>query len=663
MKPQKKILVCIDEHPRTRVLLRAAVNKAEQLNCEWIALYVETADHYVLDKESQNNVLSAITLAEEMGAQVRQVEAKKVIDGITSFIGELANDNVELDTIIIGKSEKEGFFSELKTSNSERVYNNFHKQNINIQITPLSGKVYKQSWFEKVYSNELTYRGVILASLFVILAFIITELLRMGMDRFTWQDNIYNVTALFLISCVVSSLRYGLLAGLYSAVVSYFVVHYFYVKPLHDFGIDDASDGVSLTIFLASAVVVTFVGAMGKASNNALARKERRLQALYTLHRIISRTNDRKEALELLNVELEKMLEMKVAFFLNEPLSPRKLSLAFPSKLKISKSEWFLINKCWDEVRTTGVGTLVNTSGLNWRYEPLIGHHGEIGVLALEIPPYLKLDASFGRLLRALADQSALILERIELSEMMSESRVREEKEKLRALLLSSVSHDLKTPLASIIGAMSVYQRMEKNNILTPDDRKELIETTLEEAQRLDSFITNILDITRIESGEIRFNLNYEDPYLCVRSVIKRLRQRLKNREVNLNKTLENCEVLMDASLTEQVVQNILDNACKYSKAGAPIDVNFGEDDNGFFIKIRDYGEGIPEGKEHAIFDKYERLKSTDSSVAGTGLGLAICRAIMESQGGEVRVDNHKDGGAIFSIYFKQFKKTNDEAS
>jgi two-component system sensor histidine kinase KdpD len=238
---------------------------------------------------------------------------------------------------------------------------------------------------------------------------------------------------------------------------------------------------------------------------------------------------------------------------------------------------------------------------------------------------------------------------------------MREEREKLRSMLLSSVSHDLKTPLASIIGSLSVYKRMRKSERLSPEIADELTETALDEAQRLDSFISNILDMTRIESGEIEFNKDWVTPYEPLAAIKKRLRQRLRYHKLEITTSETEYEVEMDQMMTEQILQNLIDNAAKYSPANTEIQVSFGPDGKGFSYKIRDQGKGIPDDKFEAIFDKYERLRLTDSQIAGTGLGLAICKASKEKQNARIEVSNHEDGGAVFTIWFPKYRNLIEE--
>lgn len=652
--PQKySVLVSIDSHPKTGALLRAAANKADSLGVKWIAIYAETAEHFTLSRKARERVLRFLTLAEEMGAKVIHQQENDITAAVTATIEEIEDSqDGEIQHIIIGKSDIEGFWNNLKASSSERLTRALRKSAIEVQIIPLSGSQYAPTAWERLRIVDISWRGVVFAILAILAAYGLSELLKFSSSTIEWQVNKQNVIGFFLIACVITALRCGFLAGSFSALLAFAVINYFYIPPLYNFNIEHSAESISLTVFLVSALIASFLGAYSHASKTALLRKEKRSQALYEMYRISSRASDQEEVLELLHEELSRLLEMDIAFFLPSTMCQSSIKLNYPKEMHLTNNDLQTLDLCWDKIRTTGLGTNTNKSHSDWRFEPLVTPNGEIGVLGIKIPHHIRLDASFGRLLTALADQAASILERIELTRLMGETKISEEREKLRSTLLSSVSHDLKTPLASIIGSLSVYQRMKKAGRLSEKNSLELTETALEEAQRLDSFISNILDMTRIESDAIVFKYDWVDPVVAVKRVGKRLRQRLKNHSLKISEPKEALEIKCDAIMTEQILQNIIDNATKYAPNSTNIDVSFKKKKGGMAYIIRDHGAGIPDEKLEAIFDKYERLKQTDRQVAGTGLGLAISKAVIEKQEGCISVRNHEEGGSEFTLWF-----------
>lgn len=657
---KETILVFISAHPKTHVLIRSAATAAKEQDLNWTAVYVDSGLPTSLDSEGRARMLRYASLIDRLGGEYIQIENKTVIDGIIDFTKEFIDTGETVKSVIIGQSSKEGFFAELRASLAERVAREMRHVETQVQIIPLSGVNYAPSWFERLQLRDINLLEIGYAILYVAIAFAATELLRFSVSTTDWWINEHNVMAFFLVACIITALRFGLVPGLVSALLGFTAINYFYSAPLYNFGITNSADGISLLIFLFSSIVVALMGAYSRASYKALIRKERRSQALYSIHRVASNANTRMEALKILHEQLSKLLEMQVAFFMPPTINPESIELVYPPEVSLSEDDTNSLQLCWDYSRTTGLGA-INRYDSNWRFEPMITSNGEIGVLGIQIENNIYFDSSFGRLLTALADQAANLIERLELTKMMSESRMREEREKLRAMLLSSVSHDLKTPLASIIGSLSVFKRMRKSDRLSVEIGDELTETALDEAQRLDSFISNILDMTRIESGEIEFDKEWIDPTEPIASIKKRLRQRLRLHTLKIDEPDQAYEVEMDQMMTEQVLQNIIDNAAKYSPANTEISIDYGPEDNGFSFRIRDQGKGIPEGKFEAIFDKYERLRQSDSQVAGTGLGLAISKASMEKQNGYVKVKNHADGGAEFIIWFPKYRRVDVE--
>lgn len=224
------------------------------------------------------------------------------------------------------------------------------------------------------------------------------------------------------------------------------------------------------------------------------------------------------------------------------------------------------------------------------------------------------------------------------------------EREQMHRLMLSSVSHDLKTPLASIIGSLEIYERMKEK--LSEKDQQTLLETALQEAYRLDNFITNILDMAKLESGMVKMQPKPCDIGGLLSDCLIRLGDRLRGSDIKIDGPIEKLEISTDATLLSRAVCLLLDNAVKYGGASPTIQVSYGCKDSNCFIRVEDSGKGIPESHLEMIFSKYTRLAKQDHQNAGTGLGLAICRQIMRLLGGTVIASNKVSGGAMFELDF-----------
>jgi two-component system sensor histidine kinase KdpD len=253
------------------------------------------------------------------------------------------------------------------------------------------------------------------------------------------------------------------------------------------------------------------------------------------------------------------------------------------------------------------------------------------------------------RLLDALADQAAVAIERITLVEDIDRARVTAETERLRAALLTSVSHDLRTPLASIIGSLTSLRSYRKS--FDEATREELLATIQAEAERLNRFIGNLLDMTRLESGAIEIKLEPADFGEIVGTALQRAAKLLAEHRVEIDIAADLPMLRVDYLLLEQTLFNLLDNAAKYAPPGTAVRISARRDGEVLVIEVSDQGPGIPPADVERIFDKFYRVEAEDRQRAGTGLGLAICRGFVAALGGTITAGNRRDGGgAVFSI-------------
>jgi two-component system sensor histidine kinase KdpD len=641
------IIACVEDHPKAMVLLRAARNRAQDVAGKWSAVFIETPSHVRLaQSDSQERMLRLLTLAQQMGGNGIHMEAETIEKGVIQLL-EAQKDRVV--QLIVGSVEP-GKWRRLRSSAWERITKLARKRHVAVEIIPLSGHQYHRSLRERF--RFLSLRDIACAMLAVALALGGALVLEWILPPALFRINNQNVGLLFMTACAFAAGRFGLLPGLMASAASFLIVNYYFTIPYHSLKFDNVTDTLNMPLFLSAAVLISLFTSQTRGYARKAAERELSTQALFTLYRVISVTSSRQQALETLQSKLTDMLKMDVAFFLPPALNPDLIEPAYPANMELDKADREALNLCWKEMKTTGLAS-PSEFGTPWRFEPMLAPSGEIGVLGIRPHEKARLDSWFGRLLSAIADQTATVIEHIELERSMEATRIREEREKLRSMLLSSVSHDLKTPLASIIGALSICRTQHTQ--LSPAKRDILIETALEETERLDSFITNILNMTRLESGKIEFRKEWHNAQDIVHEVVKRLQYRIRQHKIIVHPPLMPAEVYMDLVMTEQVLQNILDNACKYTHPGTLIEIRCSESKGGgFFWEVHDHGAGLPPEKMDRVFDKYARLQMKDSQVAGTGLGLAICKAIMEAQGGGVTAANHPDGGAVFTLYLPQ---------
>ncbi|MCE3255768.1 MAG: sensor protein KdpD [Rickettsiaceae bacterium] len=280
----------------------------------------------------------------------------------------------------------------------------------------------------------------------------------------------------------------------------------------------------------------------------------------------------------------------------------------------------------------------------------------KFGVLIAEVKP----QNDFIYLRKILPDQIAVIISNFEMRTKLNEARVNQEREKLRSLILSSISHDLKTPLSSIIGSLNIFKDLSNRNKLDKESKETLITTAIEEAERLKSFIDDVLEMTRIESGAIKLQKQFLSSSIIVERTLKRFEEKLKDYEVEISLD-KKIKINFDQTSCEQIIQNLVDNTIKYSPKNTKINIWDSLENETYSIFIKDEGKGIHPEKLNMIFNKFERFAMEDK-VVGSGLGLSIVKALMEANNAAIHAKNSECGkGAIFVLEFRDFKNESTE--
>jgi two-component system sensor histidine kinase KdpD len=346
--------------------------------------------------------------------------------------------------------------------------------------------------------------------------------------------------------------------------------------------------------------------------------------------------------------QIAEMLKVRVVILLPEGASV-SVRAGYPPEDTLEDADIAAAKWVWQHGTAAGRGA-DTLPGAKWLFLPMRTGRGTVGIVGLDSDKTgMLLSPDQRRLFDALADQTALAVERVNLAEDIDRNRLSAETERLRSALLTSISHDLRTPLASILGAASTLKTYHAT--LDEPAREELLGSISEEAERLNRFIANLLDMTRLESGAIVPTLELHDLADVIGSALRRASKVLSQHEVVF--TMEpNLPLLsLDAVLFEQAVFNLLDNAAKYSPQGSKVEVKAARTGEQVRISISDEGEGVPEADVERVFDKFYRVQASDKKRAGTGLGLAISRGFIESVGGTLVATNRTPGhGAVFTI-------------
>lgn len=646
------VLACLSSSSQDASVLRAAQRLARGRNSGWMVVYLELWDDHKENRHAARNwVLEQLALAERMGAVCFTTKSAEYARGLQDALAECTRREVMPVLLVAAGVNEQSPLQARRASAALQEFAQRHAVECML-VAPAPLPTRHVGWFERLHMRRLRVVAVAAALSAVALSFGTSALLHNLLPSLATEGVPTHSYMIYLIACAVVAARFGFMPGLITGVASLVVLRV--QMPVPEEGASLA-DLLNLGLFVVTCAIVSVINSQVHAEAELSESNEWRMQALLRVYKIALHARSRDEALAELHQNLKQFLQAEIAVYLPALLNGQ-LQKVWPEDAPLAERDLVLLHQAWDDAKQ-GREAEVNNPATGWRFMPLISANGELGMLALRLHGRTSLlhTEHDQRYLRMIAELVASILEKIESTTMREASRVQDEREKLRTSLLSSVSHDLKTPLAAILGSLSVHRSMYDK--LPEDQRRELTDAALSEAQRLDSFITNILDLAKFESGAVRFKQEWQAPEDLLLRVKKRMRLRLTQHRLQVRLDDGQAEIEIDPVTAEQALVNVLDNAIKYTAPDTVIEVSSSSNEQYFCLHIRDHGTGIPEEEQQRIFDKYTRLQRKDHQVAGTGLGLAVASAAMRGQGGEIEVKNHPEGGAIFTLCWSRWRR------
>lgn len=457
---------------------------------------------------------------------------------------------------------------------------------------------------------------------------------------FPWVDPA-NLIMTYLLGIVIVAARHGRGPSLLASVLSVAAFDFFFVPPYLTFAVADGRYAFTFVVMLIVGFVTS--GLTVRIRTQALAARSREQQtaALYAMSRDLASASRVEELLAIATRHISDVAGAPVALLLpaaDGTLACWKGSGFEPDPTDLEAGRW-----AFEHRRPAGRGTAVlgHASAL---YLPLIAPRGPVGVLGVRAADRGRIETLQEEQLETCANQTALALERARLAEEAHSAAVRMETERMRNSLLSSVSHDLRTPLSTITGAVSTL--LDSGSRLDPPTRRQLLESVREEAERLNRLVQNLLEITRLESGALQLRREWHPVEEVVGAALNRLGGRLAGRPVTACVPPDLPLVAIDDVLIEQVLVNLLDNALKYTPPGSPIRILVSATDQVVTVEVADRGPGLPPGDVDRVFEKFYRGRRSDGS--GAGLGLAICQGIVRAHGGRLWAQNLPEGGVAF---------------
>lgn len=644
----ERILVCVGPNELAERLIRAGKRFATALRAEWLVVYVETPQLERLSAERRDAVLRVLRQAEQLGAESVTLSAPEMSRAIIRLARER-----NVTKIVMGKPFRRGWRRWLLGSVVDTLISQAHNINLYLLGSPQGDEVRSEKELTLYRKRALPglskrlsprkknyYQSYVWA---VVVTLISTLIARLMHSRF----EVANLVMVFLLGVVFTAARFGRGPSILASFLGAAILDFFFVTPYFSFSIADTQYLVTLAAMLIIAILISHLMANVRSQAKVAAHRERRATVLYSMSKELAASQNEEEVVQVAvrhihaefssrNVILFPDVHGRVVY-----PSERPLTESLPGA-DLSVAQWVLDH---NELAGQGTNTL---PGANAIYFPLSGWDRVLGVLALQPVNLRRVFLPEQRkLLETFIQQVAQALTRVRFAEQAKSSQLQMEAERLRNSLLSAISHDLRTPLATIMGSASTLA--EGDERLKAEEKIQLNRDIFEEAKRMSSLINNILDMARLDSGSVELNRQWYPLDEIIGSVLSRLEKPLHGRTVKVKLPPGVTMVYVDAVMIEQVLVNLLENAVRYTPENSPLEITAVSSPFAVEITVADRGPGIPKGKEEQLFQKFYRVRQ-EAAQSGVGLGLSICRAIIEAHGGCIQAENRSSGGTVFSF-------------
>jgi two-component system sensor histidine kinase KdpD len=624
---QERILVCINESPAAREAIRVAKRSADRARADWIALNVASSRMEALPEADRDRLAGSLRLAERLGAELATLEAEH--DVAEAILAYARDRNVR--RIVIGRPRPRQFWERLT---SEDVAGALLRRAGAFEVTVASEPDEKLRpsgrRMPDLAAEPWAWGEAVLA---VMLA-----------SACSWAaEQLFPVSSLsmiYMVAVIVVATRRGLGPAVAAAVLGFFAYNFLFTHPRYTLHISRQGELLTLGLFLAASLLTGNLAARLRARVDAQAAIAERTNRLFDFSRRAAAAARADEVIWAAVSHVATTLRCEAVLLMPQGSDLRVVG-GFPPEDRLDVRDQSAAQFAWEKGEPAGRGSDTLPTA-RWFFLPLVAGERRLGVLGIAFEDDRQLARTDRRLLDALIDQIALALERLRLTEELAATELANETERLRTALLSSVSHDLRTPLVTIIGAA---ESLAGPGDLTPAARHDLAENIREEGERLDRYVQNLLDMTRLGHGALKPRLAPQDVAEIVGAARARMRGVLRAHEVRVDLPDDLPFVLVDGVLLEQVVVNILDNAAKYAPDGTTITLAARRQGVRVELSVTDRGPGIPPADQERIFDMFYRVAGGDRQRAGTGLGLAICRGLIEAMGGTIRAKSGAPDG------------------
>lgn len=628
----ERLLVCVGSSPMSAKLVRGARRMAASLRAPWTALHVDLEGRSPPGPADRQRLEQNLRLAEELGAKVDTVADPEFSAGVLRYARE---HNVT--KIVVGKPQQSRWRDLLRGAFVDDLIR--HSGDIDVYV--ISGDDTERPTSQPATPSTIPKdrRPYVWATLAVALCTLLCWSLSPVLEP-------TNLAMLYLASVLGIAVTCGRGPSILATVLGVFVFDIGFVPPAGTLAVTDTQYLLTFLVMLTTGLVVSELAARVRAQTESARRRERTTAALYVLSRELTNLPTTETVAQKARQIIGEAIDADVWIVLPAgdgryvPADPR------PEGSPPPRDEG-VVRWVYEHERPAGRGTDTLPGGES-TFFPLLGTDGIVGVLGVR--PHHPSDSppsEQGRLLQAFVGQVAGAIERCGLAVQAERIRLEMETERLRNALLSAVSHDLRTPLATITGAAGI---LVEGNGVPEGTRQDLASSILDEADRLNRLVANLLDLTRLEAGAIALQRELQPLEEVIETSLARLERQLRDHPVVTRLAKDLPPVAIDGILVQQVLVNLLDNASKFAPAGTSLDLSAFVERGDLVVEVSDRGPGIPPGEEERIFAKFYRAGGVHQSQRGSGIGLAICRGIVELHGGRISARNRPGGGAIFRL-------------
>lgn len=645
MPTSDAILACISPSPSSSRIIRTAARMAEAHHSKWIALHVEPSKSQKLSKSDKDSLNENFKLAQELGGEIVTIYGDNMAEQIIEY-AKFRN----ITKIIIGKNHRKT--SKLLHFYAKDIVDKLMDSNsyIDVYVIPNSSNFKKER--EIIQDPKPQFKLSVVDFFKASSIMIIATLISMVFDYLGFSAA--NLIMVFILGVIiVYVVTKGYILGVISSLVGVMLFNYLFTEPRYSFQVYDKSYLATFPIMLIVAFIIgSLTNKIQKEASNSSIR-EKRTQILYRVSKKLLSATAMGEVVSIGIKYMSRLINRNVVCYLAKG---NTLSTPFVYTCEKGEKEEVLLSRdeeavaYWTLLNGKESGTGTDTFyGAKGYYVPIKGQKKILGVIGVSCVDGM-IEPEQKYIIETVTSQIAVALDRENFAKEQEAFKMEIERERLRSNLLRAISHDLRSPLAGISGAVSTI--LENGDFIPKEIEKNLLQGVYEDTEWLIRLVENLLSITRFDEGKMQIKKNIEVVEEVVAEAVQRSKKRFKNHIIKISIPEEPIMAPMDGNLIEQVLINLMDNAIKFTPEKSTIHVKSYEKDSNVYFEVSDNGVGIPDEILPFIFDRFFTNGSERSdSRRGVGLGLSICKSIVEAHGGAIEASNKKGGGAIIRFY------------